>query len=66
MLLPYLYDDVLILSYTLVWKVCARWVGTSLFLVCLFPMKSDIHKKGLRAQHALVAVISLSFCAPLS
>lgn len=53
--LPYLYDYVLFFSYTLVWKMCACWVGTSLSLICLFlfPVRSDIHKKRLKSQHVL-------------
>ena len=71
-LLPYLYDSVLFSSYTLGWKMLAGWVAASLSPICLFPfpVKWDIHKKGLKSQHVLAnaewPVISLSFCASIS
>lgn len=52
---PYLHDCSTFQLYTSMENVCACWVGTPLSLICLFlfPVKSDIHKKGLRSQHVV-------------
>lgn len=52
--------------------MCVCWVRTALPLICLFvfPVKSDIPKKGLGSQHVLAnaeySVISISFCTCIS